>query len=113
MSPQVLRGEPHTFASDVYGLGIIWYELLHRRAPWEAMSESELLQKKLTQPVEFARFEVSEEDRLVIGRCLSVETEKRDTLEDILAYCERSNQEEKAMFMAKLAEQKEKEALLA
>lgn len=34
MSPEVLDGMPHSFESDIYGLGIIWYELLHRRAPW-------------------------------------------------------------------------------
>jgi len=34
MSPEVLQGGSHTFESDIYGLGVIWYELLHKRAPW-------------------------------------------------------------------------------
>ena len=34
MSPEVLQGRPHSFESDIYGLALIWYELLHRKAPW-------------------------------------------------------------------------------
>lgn len=43
MSPEVLKGGSHSFESDIYGLGVIWYELLHKRAPWEAKTEEELL----------------------------------------------------------------------
>lgn len=43
MSPEVLQGASHTFQSDVYGLGVIWYELLYKQAPWSAKTEEELL----------------------------------------------------------------------
>ncbi len=39
----MLKGGSHSFESDIYGLGVIWYELLHKRAPWEAKTEEELL----------------------------------------------------------------------
>ena len=29
-----MSGVKHTFESDIYGLGVIWFELLHKRAPW-------------------------------------------------------------------------------
>lgn len=34
MSPEVLAHGPFSYQSDIYGLGIIWYELLHKQAPW-------------------------------------------------------------------------------
>lgn len=43
MSPEVLQGGPHSYESDVYGLGVIWYELFHKMSPWTAKTETELL----------------------------------------------------------------------
>lgn len=34
MAPEIALSENYSEASDIYALGIIWYELLHRVAPW-------------------------------------------------------------------------------
>jgi serine/threonine protein kinase len=39
MSPEACVDKQYSFSSDVYSLGIIWYELYHKRAPWEAVNE--------------------------------------------------------------------------
>lgn len=38
MAPEISLNENYSEASDIYALGIIWYELLHRVAPWEALT---------------------------------------------------------------------------
>lgn len=38
-----MKSQQYSYSSDIYSLGIIWYELLHKKAPWEATSEQELL----------------------------------------------------------------------
>lgn len=42
MAPEQLRNEPASFASDIFSLGMILYELLALRLPWNAQSISEL-----------------------------------------------------------------------
>ena len=87
MSPEVLKGGVHTFESDIYGLGVIWYELLHKKAPWQAKSESQLIQKKLNEKVEFSRPDLEEDDKTFIKQCLEIDTKKRPNVEQILEYC--------------------------
>lgn len=49
LSPEQAAGQPPTPASDVYSLGLILYEMLTGRLPFEAATAAELLQAHLTQ----------------------------------------------------------------
>ena len=48
VAPERIRGEPATPASDVYGLGILLYEMLTGRVPWDGAVEN-ILQGHLEQ----------------------------------------------------------------
>jgi len=50
MSPEQIRGEPLTFHSDMYSLGVVLYELLTGTRPFTADSMEALIKKILDQP---------------------------------------------------------------
>ena len=47
MAPEVISGAPPSFASDIYAVGIILYELLAERTPFFAGSTTEILTNHL------------------------------------------------------------------
>ena len=50
MAPERLRGEPGTERSDLYALGVIGYELLAGRPPFESEDDFDLVQLHLHEP---------------------------------------------------------------
>jgi serine/threonine-protein kinase len=49
MAPELVRGEPPTVASDIYGAGVILYELLTGQTPFEGASTEEVLARQLDE----------------------------------------------------------------
>jgi serine/threonine-protein kinase len=47
MAPEVIRGEPPTVASDIYGVGAILYELLTGTTPFAGGTSHEIMQRHL------------------------------------------------------------------
>jgi len=47
MAPELVQGEPPTVSTDLYGVGMILYELLAGRTPFEGGSTEEILRRQL------------------------------------------------------------------
>ncbi|HEV7559760.1 MAG TPA: protein kinase, partial [Kofleriaceae bacterium] len=74
MAPEVISGAPPSFASDVYAVGIILYELLAYKTPFFAGSTTEILANHLkANPVTLSqrREQVPKELDLVVSKALA------------------------------------------
>lgn len=59
MSPQLLKGTKYTSKSDLWSIGLIYYEMLHGRTPWPANNEIQLINAIYCRKPVFSR-EVSD-----------------------------------------------------
>jgi eukaryotic-like serine/threonine-protein kinase len=72
MAPEQAEGRPVTPASDIYALGVIWYELLTNRRPMGSFVSVELV--RADTPPAWAR---------AIAQCLSSDPGSRPSLDDL------------------------------
>ena len=72
MSPQILGKEPYNSKCDIWSVGVIFYELLCGRHPWNGKGLGDLLKNiKSTKEVNFPEdVEVSEQTKSFIIQCL-------------------------------------------
>ena len=54
MSPQILKKGKYTVKSDLWSVGLIYYEMLHGRTPWPAQNEIELINGIYHKKVHFS-----------------------------------------------------------
>ena len=53
MPPDALRTNKYSFKSDVFALGIMLYEMLCGKTPWDCKTEKELIQKMCREKIYF------------------------------------------------------------
>lgn len=87
MSPEQIRGEPLTAESDVYALGIVAYEILTGKGPYEASSRRAILTAHLQKeprplPSRVAGQDPALED--LLRRCLSKEPSHRPRAAEVV-----------------------------
>ena len=99
MSPEQLLGESVTDESDVYSLGIMGYELLTLKTPYEGTTSVQLVTAHLKkQPIPLVRLRPDVDPRLaeLLERCLSKNPRHRPRASEVAKALEQVTEETQA-----------------
>ena len=77
MAPEQLRGQPADTRSDIWALGLVFYEMVAGERPFKGRTSVELISAILHQPPAPLSRHVSITSRGVIDRCLAKESTRR------------------------------------
>ena len=86
MSPQILRGESYSSKTDVWSLGVIWFQMVYGRTPWKGKSAFNLLKEIEGSELIFPKTPiVTKEIKNIIGNMLKIEENERFSWERIFS----------------------------
>lgn len=85
ISPEIMRGDFHSFETDVWSLGILLLELVTGSTPYRADSIEEIRHEFNTKPIQLT-MKISPKIRALIKAMLRVRPEDRISLDGILAH---------------------------
>src|SRR5262249_1455538 len=80
MSPEQARGQKVDARSDIFSLGVVFYEMVAGRRPFEGGTMSDVIAALLTadpQPLSLHCAEATAELEQIVGRCLAKDREAR------------------------------------
>lgn len=77
MAPEVLQGSPASIASDLYAVGIIAYELLGRRHPFNTSSVTQLINDIIQTPADVHSLQLGSGLTAILTRLLAKQPELR------------------------------------
>jgi serine/threonine protein kinase len=86
MSPEQLRGEPVTEASDMYAFGILAYEVLTGRGPYEAKGEAQMMAAHVQgEPLKLRELRADVDPAVAarLERCLAKDPNRRPRAQEI------------------------------
>ncbi|EFJ50934.1 NimA-related protein kinase 7 [Volvox carteri f. nagariensis] len=88
MSPEVVRGQPYDFSSDIWSLGCLLYELIALRNPFYKENQSLYVLGKLIQNCQYEALppSVPDELRQLVSSMLQPLPQSRPTIAQLAAY---------------------------
>ena len=96
MAPESLRKNEYSFKSDIWALGVIFYEMLFGQPPWRAKNEKELLKKIETESIQsllLPTTTINPISREFILKCLAFDRNDRMGPEELEKFSFRSQQQ--------------------
>ncbi|XP_013194763.2 uncharacterized protein LOC106138213 [Amyelois transitella] len=85
LSPEMIEGKPHSYAVDIWSLGVLCYELLVGLPPFDARDTHQTYKKIRYVIIKYPEF-VSEKAKDLMGKLLVINPEQRLQLPDVLTH---------------------------
>ena len=77
ISPEIIKGEQPSVQSDIYALGILLYEMVSGRTPFQGTNEYAMINAHINQKPPELSHEIPSSLKKVIKKCLAKSIEKR------------------------------------
>ena len=89
MPPEALNENKYSYKSDIWAIGVIFYELLTGKAPWKAKTQKELAKQLVTIPIsKIMPKNISQISMDFLQKALTVNFDKRMSPEELDRYME-------------------------
>ncbi|CAK59193.1 unnamed protein product (macronuclear) [Paramecium tetraurelia] len=87
MPPKALTENKYSEKSDVWSLGVMFYQILNGNVPWQAGTEQEFIKVITTTPIHFSKsINISSAAKDLIDKCLQLEENKRYNCNQLLEH---------------------------
>ncbi|CAD8119384.1 unnamed protein product [Paramecium sonneborni] len=87
MPPQALTENKYSEKSDVWSLGVMFYQILNGKVPWQAGTEQEFVKVITTTPIQFSKnIKISATAKDLILKCLQLDESKRCNCNELLEH---------------------------
>jgi len=83
MPPQILNDQEYNYKCDVWSTGVVFYELIFGKIPWNGYSDTDLYRNITTKPLTFPK-KISEDTQDLIKRMLTIKEEDRISWTDVM-----------------------------
>ncbi|KAJ8725949.1 hypothetical protein PYW08_004132 [Mythimna loreyi] len=85
LSPEMIEGKPHSYAVDIWSLGVLCYELLVGLPPFDAKDSHQTYRKIRYVIIKYPDF-ISDKAKDLMGRLLVINPEQRLPLTNVLQH---------------------------
>ncbi|KRX01735.1 Protein kinase-like domain [Pseudocohnilembus persalinus] len=87
MSPQLLQSQPYTAKSDIWSIGMMFYEMIFGKTPWPCRDLNSFVRNMRSQPLRFPyNKKIGSETKSFLQGCLQYDEAKRFTWDQVLSH---------------------------
>lgn len=86
MPPEVCQGKPYDYKADVWALGVILYELITLRKPFDAETINGVLQQIVKASYEPLPYDTDSDLKMLVPYLLNKDYAKRPSIFDVAAF---------------------------
>ena len=83
MAPEILQGNGYSFPADIWGLGVLLYEMLHGKVPFGGSRDSDKMREIIESKLDFSD-QISPGAKAMIKKILVYDPKRRPSITEIL-----------------------------